>query len=73
MSLSNQFNSPRARYKPRKSWLDIQREKALHWTKYLELNPLRDQPRRVYEQGDYDTRIDNWDADDDDNLIKETT
>lgn len=35
--------------------------KYLHWSRQLELRPLRDQPRRIYEQGDFDTYIDMFD------------
>lgn len=45
--------------------------KQLHWTRQLELRPLGDRQRRVYEQGDFDTRIDM--ADEDFDNVKEIT
>jgi hypothetical protein len=43
--------------------------KTLHWTRQLEIKPLRSQYRREWPTGDFDIYIDNFDTDND----KETT
>jgi hypothetical protein len=57
---TNHFSSRTTRYKrPEDS---IPGYQQMHWTRQLELLPLRD--RKVWErndQVDYDNRLDNWD------------
>jgi hypothetical protein len=61
MSLSQPTR--RANYRRNKyvDYMDDSEYLALHWTKQLELRPLRNQPHRTYEQGDFDTYIDMFD------------
>lgn len=62
MSISRPFfnaNLPKAKsFQP----LDDKEFKKLHWTRQLELRPLRTQKRWAYNtDGDYNSLIDNWD------------
>lgn len=63
MSRSQPFFGDKAGYKKQQitGYDDDTEFNALHWTKQQELRPLRNQPRREYPKGDFDTQIDMWD------------
>lgn len=63
MSLSRPFFNTAAKpsrplYEPVISEEDY---RQLHWSEQLELRPLGSRPRRDWPEGDFNTRIDNWD------------
>lgn len=75
MSFSKPFYpSGRANYRKRQitGYDDDKAYEALHWTKQLELRPLRNRQRYEYAEGDRNTRLDQ-DWDENTNEHKETT
>lgn len=69
MSLSKPFFNSSRSYVKRNKYVSFMDDKAfleLHWTKQQELRPLSSQKRWINNTDvDYDTRIDNFDTDDD--------
>lgn len=67
---SNKFFNPQGNYVKRNKYVDFMDDTAflkLHWTEQLKLrplNPTKTTIRPVYERGDSDTRLDNWEVDD---------
>lgn len=63
MSFSKPFfnSKPGGRKLPYPDEISETEYRSLHWTQQLLIRPLGSRTRRVYEQGDFDTRIDMFD------------
>jgi hypothetical protein len=68
MSTSRFFNPSAPRRYPKNEVVSEEVYKTLHWTRQLELRPLRSQTRREWPEGDFNTLIDMFD----DNEINDT-